>query len=232
MRRRPVGWALAYAGTFARAMMRRSITLTLVAGAVLPAVPAVAAAQSTPAPAAPKLSITTEQVTVSGGRASVLTGRQWRVRVVLKPMVPGETAFTRFYRHGRRVTAAQLPLAPSPTGQSAFVVYNFTSRTPGRIIVKATHFATPQLGTLKAKPVDVAVVAPSARPGSRGPVVRLLQGQLAKLGYVVGQRGLYDARTARAVLAFRKVTGMRRTVSARSDGFRPPPAGGRGLRTR
>jgi len=213
-------------------MMRRSITVILVAGAVLPAVPATAAAQSTPAPVTPKLSITTEQVTVSGGRASVLTGRQWRVRVVLKPMVPGQTAVIRFYRHGRRVTAAQLPLAPSPTGQSAFVVYNFTSRTPGRIIVKATHFATPQLGTLKAKPVDVAVVAPSARPGSRGPVVRLLQGQLAKLGYVVGQRGLYDARTARAVLAFRKVTGMRRTVIASSDVFRRLAAGGGAFRVR
>jgi len=57
-------------------MMRRSITLTLVAGAVLPALPATAAAQSTPAPVTPKLSITTEQVSVSGGRASVLTGRQ------------------------------------------------------------------------------------------------------------------------------------------------------------
>jgi peptidoglycan hydrolase-like protein with peptidoglycan-binding domain len=205
-------------------MMRRSITLILVAGAIAPAVPATAAAQAPPA--APKLSITTEQVNVSGGRASVITGRQWRVRIVLSPLVAGQTAVVRFYRHGRRIQAAQLPLAPSPTGKSAFVTLPFTSAKPGRIVVKATHFATPQLVTIKAKPVGVSVVSPSARPGARGPVVRLLQGQLARLGYVVGRPGLYDARTARAVLAFRKVTGMRRTEIASSDVFQRLARGG------
>jgi peptidoglycan hydrolase-like protein with peptidoglycan-binding domain len=213
-------------------MMRRSITFPLIAGAIAPAIPGTAAAQSTPAPAAPRLSITTEQVTVSGKRASALVGQQWRVRVVLRPLVPGQTAVVRFYRDGRRVQAAQLPLAPSPTGQSAFFVVNFTSRTPGRIIVKATHFATPQLGTIKAKAVGVSVVTPSARPGSRGPVVRMLQGELARLGYVVGQPGLYDARTARAVLAFRKVTGMARTEIASADVFRRLARGGGVFRVR
>src|SRR5919202_2251975 len=201
-------------------MMRRSTISLLLAGAVTAAVPAAAAAQSTPAPAAPKLSITTEQVSISGKRASALVGQQWRVRVVLKPLVPGQTAVVRFYRDGHRVQAAQLPLAPSPTGQTAFFLFNFTSRKAGHIVVKATHFATPQLGTLRAKAVGVSVVTPSARPGARGPVVRLLQSQLAALGYVVGAPGLYDARTARAVLAFRKVTGMRRTDIASSDVFR------------
>ena len=213
-------------------MMRRSTISLLLAGAVTAAVPAAAAAQSTPAPAAPKLSITTEQVSVSGKRASALVGQQWRVRVVLKPLVPGQTAVVRFYRDGHRVQAAQLPLAPSPTGQSAFFVFNFTSRTAGRIVVKATHFATPQLGTIKAKAVGVSVVTPSARPGARGPIVRLLQGQLARLGYVVGQPGLYDARTARAVLAFRKVTGMARTEIASSDVFRRLARGGGVFRVR
>src|SRR3954468_7697062 len=106
-------------------MMRRSITLILTAGAIAPAVPATAAAQSTPAPAAPKLSITTEQVTVSGGRGSVLTGRQRRARVGLSPLVAGQTAVVGFYRDGRRVQAAQLPLAPSTTGQSAFATFTF-----------------------------------------------------------------------------------------------------------
>src|SRR3954452_15269104 len=207
-------------------MMRRSTISTLLAGAVLAAVPAAAAAQSTPAPAAPKLSITTEQVTVAGGRAPARGGRQWRVRVVLSPLVAGQTAVVRFYRDGRKVAAAQLPLAPSPTGQSAFATFNYTSGKPGHVIVKATHFATPQLPTLKAKAVGVSVVTPSARPGARGPIVRLLQSSLARLGYVVGLPGRYDARTARAVLAFRKVTGMRRTDIASADVFHRLAAGG------
>src|SRR3954454_21651396 len=104
-------------------MMRRSTICTLLAGAVLAAVPATAAAQATPAPAAAKLSITTEQVTVTGGRASALAGQQWRVRVVLSPLAPGQTPVRRFYRGGDRLQAAQLPLAPSPTGPSAFAVF-------------------------------------------------------------------------------------------------------------
>lgn len=206
-------------------MMRRSTISPFLAGAFLAAVPGAAAAQSTPPPAAPKLSITTEQVSVSGGRATALVGQQWRVRVVLKPLIAGQTAVVRFYRDGRRVAAAQLPLVPSPTGQSAFTTFNFSSAKAGRIVVKATHFATAELGTLKAKAVGVSVVTPSARPGARGPVVRMLQTQLARLGYVVGVPGLYDARTARAVLAFRKVTGMRRTEIASSDVFRKLAAG-------
>ena len=199
-------------------MMRRSTAFVL-AGAVIAAAPAAAAAQSTPPAAAPKLSITTERVSASGGRASVLVGQAWQVRVVLKPFVSGQTAVVRFYRNGRRVKAAQPPLVPSPTGKSAYAVLPFTSGRPGRVVVRATHFATPQVATLKAKGVGVSVVRPSARPGARGPVVRLLQARLAQRGYVVGRRGLYDARTARAVLAFRKVTGMRRTNVASADVF-------------
>jgi peptidoglycan hydrolase-like protein with peptidoglycan-binding domain len=210
-------------------MMRRSTVSILVAGVVAAAVPATAAAQ---APPAPRLSITTEQVKVHGGRASALTGQAWRVRVVLTPAVPGQTAVVRFYRNGHRVKAAQLPLAPSATGKSAFVVVPFTSGRRGRIVVRATHFATPLLGTLKAKGVGVSVVAPRLRPGSRGPAVRVLQAQLAHLGYVVGRAGLYDARTARAVLAFRKVTGMRRSSIASSDVFRRLARGGGVFRVR
>jgi hypothetical protein len=212
-------------------MMRRS-TISVLAGAVMAAAPAAAAAQSAPPAAKPKLSITTERVSVSGGRASALTGQAWRVRVVLKPLVPGQTAVVRFYRNGRRVKAGQLPLAPSPTGQSSYVVVPFTSGRPGRIVVRATHFATPQLATLKAKGVGVSIVRPSARPGARGPVVRLLQAQLARRGYVVGRAGLYDARTARAVLAFRKVTGMPRTTIASADVFRRLARGGGRFRVR
>jgi peptidoglycan hydrolase-like protein with peptidoglycan-binding domain len=50
------------------------------------------------------------------------------------------------------------------------------------------------------------------RSGARA--VRALQRRLDALGYVVGAPGRLDARTARAVLAFRKVTGMARTTSA------------------
>jgi peptidoglycan hydrolase-like protein with peptidoglycan-binding domain len=204
-------------------MTRRFSFLLTFAGAVALAVPAAAAAQTAPTP---HLSITTERLSTSGGRASALAGQPWRVRVVLKPLVPGQVATVRFYRDGRKLHVRQVALQPSPTGESAFALVPFTSGRAGRIVVRATHLATPQAPTVVATGVGVDVVAPAARPGSRGPAVRLLQSQLAQRGYVVGRRGQYDARTARAVLAFRKVTGMARTTEAGAEVFRRLARGG------
>jgi peptidoglycan hydrolase-like protein with peptidoglycan-binding domain len=211
--------------------MRRSIPSTLcMAGVMAVAVPAVASAQSPSA--TPKLSLTTEQVKRGGGRASALTGQTWRVRVVMTPYVAGQVATVRFYRGGRRLSAVPVALQPSSTGRSGFALVPFTSGKPGRMVVRASHIATPQAPTIVAKPVRVRVRAPSARPGARGPLVRTLQSQLASRGYVVGRAGRYDARTARAVLAFRKVTGMARTNVASGAVFKRLARGGGRFRVR
>jgi hypothetical protein len=165
----------------------------------------------------PLLSLTTEQV---GGDAVTLVGQPWRVRVVMQPWVEGQTATVRFYRHGKRIAAVPVTFQPSKTGKSGMAVVPFKSKLPARVEVRASHLASPQLGTLVAKPVRVNVLALHAKPGARGPAVRLLQSELASLGYVVGRRGLFDDRTGRAVLAFRKVTGMSRTTNASSEVFK------------
>jgi lipoprotein-anchoring transpeptidase ErfK/SrfK len=65
-------------------------------------------------------------------------------------------------------------------------------------------------------------------PRSGRASIRALQRRLKRLGYVTGQPGVYDGRTARAVLAFRKVTGMARTTNA-SVGVMRALARGRGV---
>jgi lipoprotein-anchoring transpeptidase ErfK/SrfK len=203
-------------------MLRRS---ALLAGLAILVVPSPAAAAK-----GPLLSLTPESV--GGAHRQALTGAAWRVRVVMQPWVEGQTAMVRFYRHGHRLAAATVPLGPSPTGRSGMVVVPFSTKTAGAVEVRATHRATPALRTLKARPVRVSVVAPRAAPGARGPIVRLLQRQLAALGYVVGRPGFYDARTARAVTAFRKVTGMARTAVASADVFRALARGAGHFRVR
>jgi len=183
-----------------------------VALVVLMATPSAASAAQ-----GPLLSLTPERV---GGDRVTLVGQPWRVRVVLQPWIDGQTATVRFYRHGHRIAAAPVTFQRSATGKSGIAVVPFTSKLPARVEVRASHLASPQMGTLVAKPVRVNVVALHANPGARGPAVRLLQTRLAALGYVVGQRGLFDDRTARAVLAFRKVTGMARITNASSEVFK------------
>jgi peptidoglycan hydrolase-like protein with peptidoglycan-binding domain len=165
----------------------------------------------------PLLSLTPEQV---GGDRVTLVGQQWRVRVVMQPWVEGQTATVRFYRYGKRIAAIPVTFQPSPTGKSGMAVVPFKSKLPARVEVRASHLATPALPTLVAKPVRITVAPLHAKPGARGPAVRLLQSELSRLGYVTGKRGLYDDRTGRAVLAFRKVTGMARTTLASSEVFK------------
>ncbi|MGH2878024.1 MAG: L,D-transpeptidase family protein [Solirubrobacteraceae bacterium] len=55
--------------------------------------------------------------------------------------------------------------------------------------------------------------------GARGPLVRLLQDELARLRYEVPVSSRFDEATGRAVLAFRKVAGLERIESANAGVF-------------
>jgi peptidoglycan hydrolase-like protein with peptidoglycan-binding domain len=198
--------------TFAR-HVRRGLALVV----VVMAAPSAASAAT-----GPLLSLTPERV--SNGHLA-LAGQPWRVRVVMQPWVEGQTATVRFYRHGHKLRVVNVNLTMSPTGKSGMAVVAFGTSKPGTVEVQATHLATPTAIQLVAKPVRVDVAALRARPGARGPAVRLLQQRLAAKGYVIGQRGLFDQRTARAVLAFRKVTGMARTTAADTSLFKALLAG-------
>ncbi|HEV3093001.1 MAG TPA: L,D-transpeptidase family protein [Solirubrobacteraceae bacterium] len=57
------------------------------------------------------------------------------------------------------------------------------------------------------------------RVGARGPMVRLLQDELARLRYEVPVNSRFDEATGRAVLAFRKVAGLERIESANAGVF-------------
>jgi lipoprotein-anchoring transpeptidase ErfK/SrfK len=181
-----------------------------------------AAPSAASAATGPLLSLTPERV--SNGHLA-LAGQPWRVRVVMQPWVEGQTATVRFYRHGHKLRAVNVNLTMSPTGRSGMALVAFNTSKPGTVEVRATHLATPTAIQLVAKPVKVDVAALHAGPGARGPAVRLLQQRLAAKGYVVGRRGFFDQRTARAVLAFRKVTGMARTNVADTGLFKAVLAG-------
>jgi hypothetical protein len=165
---------------------------------------------------------------VHAGR--VLAGDRWRVRGTVRPYVAGQRAVVRLYVRGRKIAARAVRIAPA--GSAGRFAIHFRRRASGRVTVRASHRATAELGTAVARPVHVTVLARRAAPGSRGIVVRKLQARLARLGYVVGRRGIYDARTARAVLAFRKMTGLARTTLASEEVFRRLARGGGRFRVR
>jgi hypothetical protein len=166
-----------------------------------------------PAPAGGALTIKLERVTRVGHDDVVLRGDRVRVRGVVAPYVAGQAAVVRLYRGRKKLAAKAAAIRPVPgTPNGAFVVT--LKPGTGRLTVRASHRATPAQVTMVAKARRVLVVTPRAVPGARGPIVRLLQSRLAGLRYVVSRSGTFDASTARAVVAYRKVRGMSRVAVA------------------
>jgi peptidoglycan hydrolase-like protein with peptidoglycan-binding domain len=139
------------------------------------------------------------------------------VRVIVKPFVPGQQVAVTMHRRGRTILTKTLTVRQGATAGQ--VLTGYAPRDTGQIEVRAAS------GAVAAQAKRVQVLPRSVQAGSRGRAVRALQDRLGALGYVVGQRGVMDGRTQRAVLAFRKVTRMARTTAADASFFRALAAG-------
>ena len=115
----------------------------------------------------------------------------------------------RIHRNGKLIRTVRAPVQADGS---------FTRRMPtrrkGRFSVRALHVATPELAAARGPKVVVGVVEARASAGMSGPLVRLLQRGLARLHYAIHRNGSFDAATARAVMAFRKVNRMARRYDA------------------
>jgi hypothetical protein len=191
-----------------------ALTLSTVAVAQTPPPPAPPPPPPPPpAPAPGAMSLSIERAHHVGHDNVILRSDPLRVRGVVAPFVPGQAAVVRLYRGRSKVAAKTVAIRPvSGTPNGSFVVS--LKRKNGRLTVRASHRATPAQAAMVAKSRQVLVVTPHAAPGARGPTVRLLQSRLAALGYAVSRSGTFDASTARAVIAYRKLRGMSRVAVA------------------
>jgi hypothetical protein len=168
---------------------------------------------------------------VGGTRSTILAGSRVRVRGTVGAYVPNETVMVRVASNGHKLHAEQVTIQAGPDGSGTFLLSYRATRT-GRLVVRAVHDPTPALDALDAVGRSVDVLPRRVGPRSGRTAVRALQRRLRRLGYVVGARGAYDARTARAVLAFRKVTGMPRRFDASSSLMRAIAHGAGSFRIR
>src|SRR5438093_10013443 len=216
--------------------MRRPIALSTMA-ALVAAAPAAAQDQPaptpTPTPAPPPAS---GQMTVVvdhvGKFATTLVGRRWRVRGDVTPYVEGQQVVVRFFRDGKKFLAKRAAVKPGASGRAGHFKVSLSTKVSGTITVRATKEASATQVALKAPAQRVLVLPDHVTAGSQGNAVRVLQRRLKALGYVPGRRGTFDARTARAVLAFRKVSGLPRTSIADRTVFRRLANGGGQFRIR
>jgi hypothetical protein len=150
---------------------------------------------------------------VGGSPPFALLGRRIAVRGIVTPYVGGQTVKVSFYRDGRKVQVKNVSVSAIGNGAGQFHV-NYVSGFPGLVQARAAHYATAQQSAFSGRSPGVQYVTPSIGPGGRGPSVRLLQSELDVLHYAVPLSGVFDEGTGRALIAFRKLTGLARVPDA------------------
>jgi len=207
---------------------RRGLALLLAPAAAV-ALPAAAGAQApsttTPTPAAPapaapapkptlKLSLVTERAR----DGETFKGTRWRALVVTDKYLAG-TQITFEFTVGKKRIVRRIPLRPVKGSDDGVARSLYVDRRADRVVVRVRIGEGQAAAPTSRLTKIVHQFTPGAKPGQKGRAVRWLQRMLKAKGYVPGSRGVYDARTQRAVLAFRKVTGMAYTTQANKKVF-------------
>ena len=204
----------------------RAALVALVVGS-LSAMPAAAAAETpvsiTPAPTTPvaapapgKLKLVMQKV--GGNPVFATAGHRVVVRGIVIPYVAGQSVKVSFYLEGRKIGVQNVSVLDLKNGAGQFHV-GITSHFSGLLQVRATHYATPLQAAFAARSEGVRIVNPNIGPGSSGQSVRTLQSELNALHYSVPLNGIFDEATGRALVAFRKMTGLGRVPAAGPEVF-------------
>jgi hypothetical protein len=130
------------------------------------------------------------------------------VRGTVTPYVAGQTVQVSFYLEGRKIGVETVGVLPG-RGVGRFQV-GFSSAQAGLLKARIAHGATPQQGAFSAAAPGVRFVNPNLGLGAQGQSVRLLQSELDVLHYAVPLSGVLDEGTGRALIAYRKMTGLER----------------------
>lgn len=195
-------------------MNRRRISSLLAAACVL-ALPAtaVAAPAKKPAPQptpTPEATVKVQVGKLKNGRAEIM--QKVPVTGTLAPFVAGEEVKVTFYLDGKILFSRSLPVSKAG-GKGSFRT-SIEVRENGKYAVAAKHVATPELGADETVRKSWKVSFPALRQGQCGDVVLGFKKAMRKMGYIANDGRCFGGKTARGVLAYRKVNGMSRSMRA------------------
>lgn len=131
----------------------------------------------------------------------------------VKPFVAGQKVDVSFYLDGRRVQHQKVRLSKGRGGKGVFRA-KILIEEGGKYAVSAKHVATVALGGDSTVRKSWKVSFPSLHRGQCGDVVLGFKKAMRKLGYIANSGRCFGGKTARGVLAYRKVNGMTRSMRA------------------
>jgi len=169
-----------------------------------------------PPPVAGKIKLVLQHV--GGSPPFALLHQRIVVRGIVTPYVGGQTVKVSFYRDGHKVQVKAVSVLAIGNGAGQFHI-GYASGFPGLVQARVAHYKTAQQGAFSSRSPGVQFVTPTLGPGGRGPSVRLLQSELNGLHYAVPLTGVLDEGTGRALVAYRKMTGLARVPDANAQVF-------------
>ncbi|HEV2791640.1 MAG TPA: L,D-transpeptidase [Solirubrobacterales bacterium] len=195
--------------------MKRRLSSLLAATALLALPAGASAAQQKPAkpPKPTPVGEAIVKIKVGGlenGRAEIM--QKVPVTGTLAPFVAGEEVKVTFYLDGRRLFSRNVPVRKA--GAEGVFKTSIEVRENGKYAVSAKHVATPQLGPDETVRKSWKVSFPALRRGQCGDVVVGFKKAMRKMGYIANDGRCFGGKTARGVLAYRKVNDMARSMRA------------------
>jgi hypothetical protein len=194
--------------------MSRRLVPTIAALALL-AVPAAASAAPAAKAAAPKAvpdaTVKIEVGQLEGGRAEIM--QTVPVRGTLRPYVPGQRVEVTFYLDGHELVSHKVAVSKGK-GKSGVFSSSVIVRENGKYAVAAKHVATAVLGGDSTVRKSWKVSFPALHQGECNDAVFGFKKAMRKMGYIVNSGRCFGDKTARGVLAYRKVNGMARSMRA------------------
>ncbi len=189
--------------------MRRLIpAIALFATLLLPGAAIAATAEKPSGPPAATVKI---KVDIHGKKARIYS----KVPVVgtVTPYVPGQHVAVTFYRNAGKLFTRNVAVQKGKRGGGRFRAA-ILIREGGKYAASAKHVATAALGGDGTVRKSWRVSFPALRQGQCGNVVVGFKKAMRKMGYIANSGRCFGGKTARGVLAYRKVNGMSRSYRA------------------
>jgi lipoprotein-anchoring transpeptidase ErfK/SrfK len=172
---------------------------------------------TTPPPAAGRIQLVVQKA--FGKPPFVVAGGRVVIRGIVIPYVGNQKVKLSVYRDGRKLAVQTVSVIAIGNGAGQFHV-SLSSASSGSVVVQAAHYATPEQAAFSGHSEAVHFVSPDLHEGDSGPSVRLLQSELNAMHFVVPLNGVFDEATGRAVIAYRKMTGLERVTSTNLTVFK------------
>jgi hypothetical protein len=201
----------------------------ILAALTLLAVPAAAAAAPTPSGTIPVATLKIEVGKLDKGRAEIFSSVP--VFGTIAPFVPGQKVQVDFFLDGKSLVSKKVAVSKGGGNFGKFRS-SVIVREDGRYTVSATHEANDEQGGDSTVRKLWRVSYPSLSKGECGKAVVGFKQAMREMGYIANDGKCFGGKTARGVLAYRKVNNMSRTSRAGAGLVRSVYAGKGGYRVR